>query len=47
MYYRRTLSDAQINRELLHVVFTTPLWWIVVVGILGLIVAAAVTAVGF
>ena len=47
MYYRRTLTDAQINRELLHVVFTTPLWWVVLVGLLGLVVGAAVVAVGF
>ena len=47
MYYRRTLTDAQINRELLHVVFTTPRWWIVLVTMLGLVVAAAVIAVGF
>ena len=47
MYYRRTVSDAQINRELLHVVFTTPMWWIVLVGLLGLVVGMAVIAVGF
>ncbi len=47
MYYRRTVSDAQINRELLHVVFTTPMWWIVLVGLLGLVVGAAVIAVGY
>ena len=47
MYYRRTLTDAQINRELLDVVFRTPTWWIVLVSILGLIVAGAAGAFGF
>ena len=47
MYYRRTLTDAQINRELLDVVFRTPMWWVVIVSSLGLIVAGAASAFGF
>ena len=47
MYYRRTLTDAQINRELLDVVLRTPVWWVVIVSILGLIVAGAASAFGF
>ena len=47
MYYRRTLTDAQINRELLDVVFRTPMWWVVIVSCLGLIVAGAASAFGF
>lgn len=47
MYYRRTLTDAQINRELLDVVFRTPMWWVVIVSVLGLIVAGAASAFGF
>ena len=47
MYYRRTLTDAQINRELLDVVLRTPMWWVVIVSILGLIVAGAASAFGF
>ena len=47
MYYRRTLTDAQINRELLDVVFRTPLWWIALVSITGLLVAIAAGAFGF
>ena len=44
---RRTLTDAQINRELLDVVFRTPMWWVVLVSVLGLIVAGAASAFGF
>lgn len=47
MYHRRTLTDAQINRELLDVVFRTPMWWVVIVSILGIIVAGAASAFGF
>ena len=46
MYYRRTLSDAQINRELLSVVMSTPLWWIILVGLLGIILAGVLSAAG-
>ena len=47
MYDRRTLTDEQINRELLGTVLTTPLWWILLVGALGLVVAGAGSAFGF
>ncbi|MBM3940658.1 MAG: molybdopterin oxidoreductase [SAR202 cluster bacterium] len=46
MYYRRTVSDAQINRELLDVVFRTPVWWVVIVSILGLLVAVFMSTFG-
>jgi len=47
MYYRRTLTDEQINRELLGAVFSTPLWWVLLVSVLGFIVLGAASAVGF
>ncbi|MBL75742.1 MAG: molybdopterin oxidoreductase [Chloroflexi bacterium] len=47
MYYRRTLTDAQINKELLDVVFRTPTWWVILVSVLGLMVAIAAGAFGF
>lgn len=47
MYYRKTLTDAQINRELLDVVFRTPMWWVALVSVLGIIVAGAASAFGF
>ena len=47
MYYRRILTEAQINQQLLGTVFTTPLWWIIILSGLGIIVAGAVSAVGF
>ena len=47
MYYRRTLTQSQINQELLGTVLSTPLWWVVLVSILGVIVAGAVSAAGF
>ena len=47
MYYRRTLTDAQINKELLDVVFRTPTWWVILVSALGLMVAIGAGAFGF
>ena len=47
MYYRRTLTEAQINKELLGTVLGTPLWWIVIVTLLGIIVAGMLSAIGF
>ncbi|MDA1216329.1 MAG: polysulfide reductase NrfD [Chloroflexi bacterium] len=47
MYYRRTLTDEQINRELLGTVFSTPLWWVLLVSVLGIVVLGAASAVGF
>ncbi|MEE8519199.1 MAG: NrfD/PsrC family molybdoenzyme membrane anchor subunit [Dehalococcoidia bacterium] len=47
MYYRKSLTDAQINRELLGTVFGTPLWWVVLVSLLGIVVAGMFSAFGF
>ena len=47
MYYSRTLTDAQINKELLDVVFRTPTWWVILVSALGLMVAIGAGAFGF
>jgi Ni/Fe-hydrogenase subunit HybB-like protein len=47
MYYRRQLTEAQINQQLLGTVLTTPLWWIVLVSLLGIVVAGAVGAAGW
>ncbi|MEK9659445.1 MAG: NrfD/PsrC family molybdoenzyme membrane anchor subunit [Chloroflexota bacterium] len=47
MYYRRTLTEAQINRELLGTVLSTPLWWVVLTGLLGIVVAGMLSAIGF
>ena len=47
MYYRRTVSDAQINQELLDNVFNLRTRWVVVVGLCALIVAIALSAAGF
>ena len=47
MYYRRTLTDAQINKELLDGVFRTPTWWVILVSALGLMVAIGAGAFGF
>ena len=47
MYQRRTLTDVQINRELLGPVFTTPMWWIVLAAALAIVVAGAAGAFGW
>ena len=47
MYYRRTLTSAQINRELLSTVLTTPLWWVVLASLMAIALAGVVSAVGF
>ena len=47
MYYRRTVTDAQINQELLDNVFHLRTRWVVVVGLCALIVAIALSAAGF
>ena len=47
MYYRRTLTEAQVNQQLLSVVLGTPLWWVVITSCLGIVVAGAVGAVGW
>ena len=47
MYYRRTVSDAQINQELLDNVLNLRMRWVVVVGLCALIVAIALSAAGF
>ena len=47
MYDRRTLTDAQINRELLNTVLTTPVWWLVLMACLGVVLAGALSAAGF
>ena len=47
MYDRRTLTDEQINRELLSTVFSTPLWWVLLMAVLGIVVMGAGSAVGF
>jgi Ni/Fe-hydrogenase subunit HybB-like protein len=47
MYYRRTLTEAQINRELLGTVLSTPLWWVVLTSLLGIVVAGMLSAIGF
>ena len=47
MYYRRTLTEAQINQQLLGTVLTTPLWWVIILSGLAIVLAGAVSAVGF
>ncbi len=47
MYYRRTLTDAQINEELLGTVMTTPLRWVVIASFLAVILMGTFSAVGF
>ncbi len=47
MYYRRTVTDAQINQELLDNVLNTHTRWLVLVGLTGLIVVGAVSAAGY
>ena len=47
MYYRKTLTQEQINRELLSTVLTIPLWWIVIVTLLGIVIAGMFSAIGF
>ena len=47
MYYRRVVTDAQINQELLDNVFHLRMRWVVIVALCGFIVAAAVSAAGF
>ncbi len=47
MYQRRTLTDVQINRELLGPVFTTPMWWIILAAALAIVVAGAASAFGW
>ncbi len=47
MYDRRVLTDAQINQELLGSVLNTPVQWVVLTGLLGIVVAGAASAVGF
>ena len=47
MYYRRTLTDAQINDELLGTVMTTPLRWVVIASFLAVILMGTFSAVGF
>ncbi|MDE2766127.1 MAG: polysulfide reductase NrfD [Chloroflexota bacterium] len=46
MYYRRTVSDAQINRELLDNVLNTNTRWVVLALLTGFIVAGALIAAG-
>ena len=46
MYYRRTVSDAQINRELLDNVLNTNTRWVVLALLTGAIVAVALVAAG-
>lgn len=47
MYYRPTLTHKQINQELLGPTLSTPVWWFVLVGLLGVVVAGAASSVGF
>ena len=47
MYYRPTLTDKQINQELLGPVLSTPIWWLVLVALLGIVMAGAGSAFGF
>jgi Ni/Fe-hydrogenase subunit HybB-like protein len=47
MYDRPTLTHKQINTELLGPVLSTPLWWLLLVALLGVGVAGAGSAVGF
>lgn len=47
MYYRRTLTEAQINQQLLSTVLSTPMWWVILTSLLGIVVAGAVGAVGW
>ena len=43
----RTLSNTQINRDLLRSVLETPRWWWITVALLGLVVLAAMSAAGY
>jgi Ni/Fe-hydrogenase subunit HybB-like protein len=47
MQERTTLTERQINRDLLRPVLTTPLWFWLVVAVLGGVLAAAGGAVGW
>lgn len=47
MYYRRVVTDAQINEELLDNVFHLRLRWLVIFGICSVIVAIALSAAGY
>ena len=47
MYDRSTLTDTQINKELLGTVLSTPLWWVLLAGALALVVAGAASSFGF
>ena len=47
MQERRTLTEREINRDLLRPVLTTPLWFWVLLGFLGTVVAAAGGAIGW
>jgi Ni/Fe-hydrogenase subunit HybB-like protein len=47
MYYRRTLTEQQINTQLLGTVMGTPMWWIVIVTLLGVVIAGMFSAIGF
>ena len=43
----RVLSDREINRDLLRSVLTTPRWFWIAVGLLGIVVLAAMSATGY
>ncbi len=47
MYDRPTLNDKQINQELLGTVLATPLWWIVLIGLLAIVLAGGGSAFGW
>lgn len=47
MQERVRLSDAQINRDLMRSITETPRWYLILVGLLGLVVLAGFTAAGY
>lgn len=46
MYHRPTLTHKQINQELLGPVLSTPLWWVILVMLLGVVIIGAGGALG-
>ena len=47
MQERVRLSDARINRDLLRSIFETPMWYWILVGLLGLVVLSGFAAAGY